>query len=606
MFVFLKNFICKRLSNDFKESCVMFYRLFIEYVKKYIAYIVISIVLMIVVALTTSGIAYIVGPTINKVFVGKQQSLLFLTCVGLVLLYFVKSSCAYVQSVLLQKITTRIITDIQVVAFGKIIRMPMKDFDQTESGKIITTFLHDIQKVGESIEELFVTSVRDLATVFFLVCLVFWNNWMLAVVAFCIYPLIFVPLQKIKKAIKNMYIDGENYLQSMSARLSDVVNGIKTIKSYNTEQVETHKMTKLLIVITRIALKISRRKNAASPAMEFASGLSIALILFVGGLQIVYGYSDVGRFFSFFTALIMAHRPARSLFGLGVKLTFCQVSLKRVFSFIDNIQTEQLNQGVMPNLTNVDIEFKNVNFNYAVQNRKQTDNNECVILKNINFKIRPKQKVAFVGISGSGKSTIISLLMRLYDCSDGFIYLDGIDVKEIALSHLRKNIAYIGQDNFLFDDSIRNNILYGSDCKNITNDVIDKAIKEAQVNFLSDLSNGIYENVGYNGSRFSFGQQQRIAIARALIKNAPIVVFDEATSALDAETEKAIRDVIFTEMQDKTVIIIAHRLSTIVGCDNIFVMDKGEIVEQGTHTQLLHNPVVGLYKRLWESLNSSV
>ena len=293
----------------------------------------------------------------------------------------------------------------------------------------------------------------------------------------------------------------------------------------------------------------------------------------------------------------MVHRPARSLAGMNIKMNMCAGSLDRVFSFIDKLKTENLREGIEPDLNNAVIKFDNVNFDYVKSVNGETEN---TTLRNINFEIQPNTKVAFVGLSGSGKSTIMNLLTRLYKYDTGIISINGVNINDISLSYLRSKIAYVGQDNFLFDDTVRSNILYGSN-DNITQENIENTMKKAQIDFLGDYASGLNEMVGFNGGRFSTGQKQRIAIARALIKDAPIIIFDEATSALDAQTEHAIRDSVFENLDGKSVIIVAHRLSSIVNCDKIYVMQEGKIIEEGTHKQLLE--LDGLYKHLWNSLN---
>ena len=579
-------------------------RLYFAYVAKYFWQIVLAMILMAIVALATSSVAYLVGPIINKVFSQNSQTMLAAVSFGLIGIYIVKTIATYFQQVILRSLCECIITDIRVDVFGKVIHMPIKAIENTQNGKIITIFLNDIQQIGESVRELFVTSIRDVLTVACLVCVVFYNDWFLACVAVVIYPLVFVPMIKIHKAAKKVFLQEQNYLQQLSARIVDAINGIKTIKSYNTEFIEKRRMKKLLMSLIRVSLSYARKATIAEPAVELACGVSIALVVFVGGCRIIYGHSDVGHFFSFFAALLMALRPARSLANLGVKLNACSACLERVFSFTDNLSEEDLKTGSTPDMTNATIAFKNVNFNYKIC-PAVVENEDIELqsrtLQNINFEIKPHTKVAFVGFSGSGKSTIVNLLMRLYELNSGTITIDGQDIKNISLAWLRNNIAYIGQDNFLFDDTIRNNIIYGTNGNTFSDERFQQAVQMAQITFVKDLENGINENVGYNGNKFSLGQRQRIAIARAIIKNAPIVVFDEATSALDASTERAIRDEIFNHMKDKTTIMVAHRLSTIVNCDAIYVMEEGKIVEQGTHSQLLEKN--GLYAKLWTSLN---
>ncbi len=599
------NFLNIKISKDFLNTLSAFKRLYKTYVKKNIVYVIISIFLMIIVGLTTSGIAYIIGPVVNKIFIDKQKSSLILVSITLVCLYVIKTICSYIQNICLRVFCEKITINIRTDVFKKIIKLPMKDFDLIQNGKISSVFLNDINGVKEGLECVFVTSIRDFLTVVFLLFVVFYNNFLLTIISLCIYPIIFVPLRKINTSVRKMFETERCFLETLTSILTETINGIKTIKMYNTEQKECHKMQHLLIKLTRICLDVAKKQAAVSPSMELACGLSLSLIIFVGGWQIINGYSDVGSFFSFFTALIMVHRPARSLSGINVKLISFSVLLRRVFFLIDSLNIENFKTGSVIDLTKPTIKFKNVNFDYAVKNRIKINNEHFSILHDINLEIKPKQKIAIVGTSGSGKSTIVSLITRLYDYESGSITINGKDIKDINLSYLRRNIAYVGQDNFLFNGTIKDNILYGSEDKKINKNELKKITEQAQIDFLKELIKGINENIGDDGTRFSLGQRQRIAIARAIAKDAPILVFDEASSALDTETERKIHDVVFNKMKDKTIIIIAHRLSTIVNCDNIYVMEKGRIVEQGTHEELINNPKFTYYKRLWQNLNNN-
>ena len=347
------------------------------------------------------------------------------------------------------------------------------------------------------------------------------------------------------------------------------------------------------------------REFIGSPAMEFATGLSIALILFIGGSRIISGACEIGNFFSFLAALIMVHRPARSLSGLGIKLQIFFVSFERIDEFINKAEVENTYKGLKPDISKPNIAFKNVNFDYKVST-KDKDGNDVesnIGLHDINIEIKPYEHVAFVGLTGSGKSTLVNLLMRLYQYEEGEISINGTNINKMSLHHLRKNISYVGQDNFLFEDTLKNNVLYGMKRK-VSDQELQRVLDFAQVDFIHKLPKGLEENVGYSGMKLSGGQKQRVAIARALLKDAPIMIFDEATSALDVLTEEKIHQAIDTKLNKKTIILIAHRLSTVVNCDKIYVMDKGRIVESGNHNELLKKG--GLYKQMWESFSNSV
>lgn len=592
----------KKFFNNIFYTLDPFCCLYKRYIKKHIINIVLSVFLMIVIGVSTSCIVYIVGPFVNKVFVEKNKNQLVFICIILISLYAVKTLCCYFQTICLRFLCEKIIMEIRADVFKKVVKMPMKEFNCVQNGKVVSIFLDNSNRIGDGVERLLTALFRDFVTVVFLFAIVVYNNFILAIFSLFVYPVIFVPLRKIKAMIVDKFTTNQDCLQVLTDKLTDVVAGMKTIKSYNNEFLEICKMNKLLIFFMKSSLNVVKKKAKVSPSVEFASGLSLSFVIFVGGWQVISGYSDVGSFFSFFTALIMAHRPARSLSSVGVDFVLCSTLLRRVFSFMETVNTEVLDRGSKPDLTNPTIKFKNVGFSYNNDADKQESNSRFSAIYNVNLEIKPRQKIAFVGVSGSGKSTIVDLLIRLYDYQEGEITINGENIKNIALSCLRKNIACVRQDNFLFNDTVESNILYGSEDKKNDLKFINKAMELAQVDFLSpDV--GIKENVGRGGSCFSFGQQQRIAIARAIVKDAPVVIFDEATSALDLETERKIYDVIFNKMQDKTIIIVAHRLSTIVNCDVIYVVNNGMIVEQGTHEQLLMSEQ-GFYKNLWQNLET--
>ena len=630
----------EKRKSGFITTLKPFKRLFKESVRKYLGRLVIAGLLMIIVAVCTSVVAYIVGPTINKVFLNKETDLLLPICLLTVFVYLVKTVSTYIQNIILKSVCTLVTTDLCVSMFAKIIKLPMKEIHKMTNGKLLTLFLTDINRVGNSISELFVTTLRDVLICVFLLGVVFYND--------C-YPFVLMPIARLSKKLKQDSNSGMKNAQVITAKFNDVFNGLKTIKSYNAERIEERNMRRLLLKRTRISLSFIRRSVMGSPLMEMVSGTSVALVIFIGGYRIINGMCDVGKFFSFFTALLMFLRPTKSLSGINAKIQECVNSLDRIYDFTDNVNTEELIEGSKPSMEDATIKFENVCFDYYYEPKtiqdvlgsddkrqeeeaEDKDDTFAIVAKNlnekkrskykiakileeeeqnqtfatlndINIEIKPHSKVAFVGSSGCGKSTLVNLLMKLYEYSKGKISINGVDIKDISTKYLRKNIAYIGQDNFLFDDTIRNNILYGTSANTVDSETLERAVELAQINFLEQERRGIDAKVGCSGSLLSLGQRQRIAIARAIVKDAPIVILDEATSALDASTEHAIRDVVFNDMTDKTAIIIAHRLSTIVNCDMIYVMNEGKIVDQGTHTELLsHN---GLYKELWQNLNDN-
>jgi subfamily B ATP-binding cassette protein MsbA len=566
-------------------------QLYKRYIYRYKRYVLISFFLMALIALLTSSIAYLIKPVINKVFLEKQGNKLYIISFCLISIISLKTIATYLQHVTIHFIHERVMMDIREAMFKKIIKMPMMSIHKLKNGQFMTYFMNDIQLIGDSLSTIFISSVRELLTILCLIILVFYQDILLASIALFIFPAAFIPLAKLSKSLRRRYSRTQKYYDILTSKLTDTLHGIKTIKAYNAEHLETRSFKKILINIFKMSLSFKRKGSIGSPMMEFVAGISIVLVIIYGGNQVIQNKSNAGSFFSFMTALIMAYKPAKALSGINVKAQTCSVSLHRIFTFLDSHITEDFSDGKVLSFEKPTIKFENVEFDYSLD--KENDST----LKDINVEIKPHSKVAFVGSSGSGKSTIINLLLRLYEISSGKVTINNVDIRDMSLANLRRNIAYISQDSFLFDDTIKSNITYSARKKDLTQKAINDALEIAQINFLDTLANGADEYVGYGGVRLSLGQKQRVAIARAFLKDAPIIVLDEATSALDVITEKAIKDVIFNKMKDKTIIMVAHRLSTVTDCDRIYVMDKGKIVEYGNHKELLEQK--GLYYKLW-------
>lgn len=579
---------------DFLHDISIFKRLYVTYLAKHKKLVFLSVFLMITAAIGSAATVYLMKPVVNKIFAKDTLTSLYITCGGLFIAYFVKAISTYFQSISVFRLQEKVIVNLRSDLFQKMLYIPMPMMHHISRGKFMSHFSGDIIHIANSLFDAFVVSIRELCLVLLIIVSIFYNDLKLACVAFFAFPFFIFPIVKLSSKLKAKYMHIHSANDNLLNKLNDIVSCIKTIKAYNAERIETEVFAKLMNDMSDLSVNTQRRVAIASPMMDFVGGISVILVLLYGGSKVINGTGDVGSLVSFIASIFMLYRPIKSLSGIRAKLRTASISLLRIFSFLDDIANEDLDSGLKINMTEPLIKYNKVMFNY-----KTDQENSENILKNISFEIKPGSKVAFVGHSGCGKSTIINLLLRFYDVSSGSIEINNTNINDIQLSHLRSNIAYVAQDNFLFDDTIKHNITYSLTDKTINDTELQNAISFAQIDFLKDMQNGIDENIGYNGMRLSGGQRQRVAIARAALKNSNIIIFDEGTSALDVITEKAIKDAIFENMKNKTVILIAHRLSTIMDCDMIHVVNEGEIVESGSHNELLAKN--GLYARLWST-----
>ena len=585
----------KRENREKNQS--LFRKFYHKYAKKHWKLVVFALILNCIVALTTSAVAYLIGPAVGDVFGKKSIKLLFSMCVAIVSCYVVKAFAVYFYTLSMNFLSLKIVNALRFDIFKTLVSMKMTDINNLSKGRFMTLLQNDINKIQSCIGELIIEIVKDVVQIVTLTIVVFKANWKMALfVCFC-YPIIFVPLRKLNKTIKEKAESQQESWQLITSKTMDVQNGISTIKAYNSIKAENVYFLKLIKDLVKKTIVATKIWSLYSPINEIFGGILISILMIMGGYQVIYNAMTLADFVSFLAALMMMIRPIKRFIDNLSRVPAYIVSMERVDDFLTNTEKEQIFVGERPDLTSPLIEFKNVNFNYNIE--REDGENENIVLNNINFTIKPKSKIAFVGLSGSGKTTIMNLLLRLYDIESGEILINGTNIQDIAISHLRKNVAYVCQDNFLFDSTIRENIIYNTPKSSFTQEEFEEAIANAKAEFVHQLPNGVDEEVGLDGSRLSMGQKQRIAIARALLRKAPIMIFDEVTSALDANTEADIRDMIFKEMKDKTVFLIAHRLTTITDCDCIYVMSKGEIVEYGTHKELLEKK--GMYNTLWQN-----
>ena len=574
----------------FDELKLILKRLYRIYVKKYLKKIFIALFLSIIVAGTTAGIAWLLDPAVKKIFLDKDKTLAWFIPLLIIITFTSKGLSLYFARVIIIRIGEEIAGEIKKEISNHILISDVQTLENRHSGKYISNIMHDTGQIQNLVSTGVLNLMKDSFSVIALVSLMFYQNWKLALFAILMMPLAAGLARTLGKRIGKATKEASLTSGKLISFLSEILKGSKMIKIYQKEKAENEKANKVINELVERNVKIGSIMVRATPIMEALTGIMIAGFIFFSGKLIANGDLEVNQFFSFLAAMMLAYQPIRSLATINMAAYSGAAAFKRISQVLDK-EIIVLENKSKPSLIikNSKIEFKNISFKY--------DSVETQAIKNINFTIPGNTMSAFVGHSGAGKSTIINLLPRFYDPQNGFIEIDGQNIKDVSLSSLRKNISLVSQDVILFDDTIKKNIAYAKE--NADQDEIEKACKFAAADeFILNLKNGYDTIVGENGVRLSGGQKQRISIARAILKESPIILLDEATSSLDAESEEIVQDAILNLVKNKTTLVIAHRLSTIHNADNIFVLKNGNIISNGTHEYLISN--CGEYKSLYE------
>ncbi|QED23820.1 ABC transporter ATP-binding protein [Candidatus Deianiraea vastatrix] len=587
---------CKK--NTSKMDWTVWTKFISMYVKPNYILLCVSVVLMIIAAIATAASAQLMDPIINKIFISKDIKKLWNICGMILIVFFTKSISVYLYKLIISIINGKISRKISQDLFSKLISLNMDDISKIQTGKIITYFNTDIRNIRQIIESIVIGVAKELFTIFFLVGLMFWKSWQLSIIALIGFPIAFYPLIKLTSKLRKVVRIFQNSSERLNIFLQNRFDGIKTVKSFAQEDCEIGSMKKITNELFDLEIKSSRIGFIGSPLMEFMGGFAIALVILYGGYGVIDGKMTAGNFFSFLTALLMLYKPLKSTSSISTTLQNGYISIVRIFEIFNiegKISYNKSSKDKDIDIYNPKIEIKDLSFSY-----KDKDTSS-VILDNINLTIQAGEKIALVGESGGGKSTIVKLIMRFYDVSSGSISINGVNIKEMSVKHLRKNISYVSQEAFLFDESILFNLTYG--ISDYTEADIEKCLKLANAyDFIQNIPGKLNGKVGHMGSNLSTGQKQRLVIARAMLKNAPIIILDEATSALDNKTEKDVQDALNELITGKTTIIIAHRLSTVTFCDKILLLANGSIAESGKHEEMLKNEN-SLYYKLYHAHN---
>ena len=574
----------------FAEVKLILKRLYKEHVKKHINRILIALVLSIVVAASTSGIAWLLDPAVKKIFIEQDRTFAWSIPLLIIIAFSSKGLSLYFARINIIRVGEEVAGELQKKIANNILLSDIQTLENRHSGKYISNIMFDTHHVQNLVSSGVLNLMKDSFSVIALVSLMFYQNWKLALFAILMMPLAGGLAKSLGKRIGKATGKAGESSGKLASFLSEILKGSKMIRIYQKEKSENEKANKVINDLVEKNIKIGSVMIRATPIMESLTGLMIAGFIFFSGKLISSGELEVNNFFSFLAAMMLAYQPIRSLATINMIAYQGSAAFKRISDVIDK-EIQIFNNEKSPDIIikNSDIEFKNVNFKYDTTDKRA--------IKNINLNIKGNTMTAFVGHSGAGKSTIISLLPRFYDPQEGSIKIDNQNINDISLKSLRKNLSMVSQDIILFDDTIRNNISYARD------DASEAEIKEAckfaaADEFIEKLPNKYDTLIGENGVRLSGGQKQRLSIARAILKESPIILLDEATSSLDAESEEVVQNAILNLTKNKTTLVIAHRLSTIHNADKIFVLKNGTIIDTGKHEYLIKS--CDEYKSLYE------
>jgi len=542
---------------------------------------------MLFVSAATSGSAFLVKPVLDDVFFKKDLIMLKLIPLAIVALFMLKGLFDYGQAYLMSYVGQRIIADLREKIYNHLQSLSLSFFTRNPTGTLMSRITNDVSMVQGAVTDAVTGLLKDFFTIIGLVAVVFYRDWRLAIVALVVFPVAVYPIVKFGRKLRSYSVRSQTAMGDISTILLETISGNRIVKAFNMEDYERKRFARENRKLFGISMKSVRVRAISHPLMEFLGGLGIAFIVFYGGYNVIKGVATPGTFFSFLAALLMLYEPVKRLSGVNNAVQQGLAAASRIFEVLDTVP-EIGNKPMAKLLSFVSkgIDYENVSFKYE----------EDWVLKNINLHIKTGEVVAFVGSSGGGKTTLVNLLPRFYDVSSGKVLIDGWDIRDVTVESLKSMIEIVTQQTILFNDTVRNNIAYGK-----INEPFEEIVKAAKAayahGFIQNLPNGYDTVIGEQGVKLSGGERQRISIARALLKNAPILILDEATSSLDSESEIEVQKALEFLMQSRTTLVIAHRLSTIRKADRIVVISDGVVVEEGTHEELLERE--GEYKKLY-------
>ena len=572
------------------KKTIIFRRLYVDYSKKYLNKIILSAFLSLLVAASTSSIAWLLDPAIKKIFIEKDQSLLIIIPLAIILAFVVKGISLYAARAIMIGVAEEVKKTLQVHMLRSLINSDTQAIDQKHSGKFISNITYDVTHITNLLTNALLNLFKDSLTLIGLLFVMFYQNWKLSLIAIIMIPLASLSARTLGKRMSKVATEAQEKSGFLTTYLVELFKNHKLTKIFQKETYEMQRAESHLHQLKEKTKKIALVLVRLTPVMEILTGIMIATLIFYSGKLIVKNEIDVNNFFSFLAAMMLAYQPVRTLSSLNIVINQGLSAAARIIPIIDtkNLITDAMDAKEL-NILNGNINFNNVSFKYNL-----TEGN---VLKDINLDFKGGKMTSLVGHSGSGKSTILNLIPRFYDVQSGEITIDNQSIYNSKISSLRKHISLVSQETTLFDDTIKNNIKYANE--NASDEEINEAAKLSYCEeFIQKLPNKYETLIGEDGVRLSGGEKQRISIARAMLKKSSIILLDEATSSLDAETEKKIQDALKILTHNKTSIVIAHRLSTILNSDRIYVIQSGRVMDYGMHDELLIKS--DIYKNFYE------